>query len=362
MDTEKAITPIRRKVWIIDTTLRDGEQAPGVCFNPADKLAIARSLDQAGVDELEVGIPVMGAQVREDIQRISALHLRCKLSVWCRAHPDDLDAAAKCNVSGVHLSFPVSLIHLAALGKSRTWVLRRMAALVKKARQCFDQVSVGALDATRAERAFLLFFAARAHALGAHRMRIADTVGICRPSTIAELVSDIHESVPGLALEFHGHNDLGMATANAVTALEAGADAVSVTVNGLGERAGNTALEQIVMALDRHAALHSPLDATRLLSLSRLVSRAAGQPVWPGQPVVGDRAFTHESGIHCHAMFKERRTYEPFEPQDIGRLERRFVLGAHSGTTAIRRLLGQAGINITPIQARALKPLFYRQP
>jgi homocitrate synthase NifV len=350
----------RRKPWIIDTTLRDGEQAPGVAFDRASKLAMAHGLDQAGIHELEVGIPAMGSDVREDIRQISALDLQCELSVWCRALPVDLAAATRCNVAGVHFSLPVSPIQFSALGKDPSWALSQMGALVHQAQCYFDRVSVGALDATRADRAFLLQFAQMAESLGVHRLRIADTVGIGVPSTVAELVGDLKGAVNDLDLEFHGHNDLGMAAANALVALEVGADAVSVTVNGLGERAGNAALEQIIMALSGHADFHCPVDTTRLQALSQLVSRAAHRPVHPTQPVVGDHVFTHESGIHCHAMFKEHRAYEPFSPGRVGRTDRRFVLGAHSGTAAIRRLLDQVGIHVTQGQAQALRPLLYR--
>jgi homocitrate synthase NifV len=345
------------KVWVIDTTLRDGEQAPGVFFDRGTKMAIARSLARAGLDELEVGTPVMGSAVQEDIRRIAALGLGCRLSVWCRAHPDDLEAAARCNVGGVHFSLPVSTIHLEALGKSRSWVLSQAECLIRSARRHFDGITVGAQDATRADRDFLFQFAALAKELGVHRLRIADTVGIGRPSTVADLIQSIKMAVPDLDLEFHGHNDIGMATANALTALETGARAVSVTVNGLGERAGNTALEQIVMALHHHPALHSSVDTTALLPLCRLVAHGAGQHMPPTQPVVGERVFTHESGIHCHAMFKDARAYEPFAPQQVGHSERRFVLGTHSGSDAICRLLGRAGIRISAGQAQMLRPL-----
>ncbi len=353
--------PLVRSVWIVDSTLRDGEQAPGIAFDRSSKLAIARSLDGAGVDELEIGIPAMGAQVREDIRQIVQLNLKSRLSVWCRAHPDDLKAAAKCHVANIHFSLPVSPIQFSALGKDAAWVLSRLRRLVRSARWDFERVTVGALDATRAEKGFLKEYAAEAYAAGACRLRIADTVGVSCPSSVAELIAGMNSAVPGLAIEFHGHNDIGMATANAVTALEVGAQAVSVTVNGIGERAGNAALEQVVMAINNHDRLQCRMDTTRLHTISRLVAASACRPVPPNQPVVGDDVFTHESGIHCHAMFRENSAYEPFAPHKVGCPGRRYVLGTHSGTDAICHLLGQVGISISPGQARALRPLLYRQ-
>jgi homocitrate synthase NifV len=248
---------IRQKAWIIDTTLRDGEQAPGVAFSRRDKLAIARSLDQAGIDELEVGIPAMGREVQEDIRRIGVLGLGCELSVWCRAHEGDLADAARCGVGAVHLSVPVSAIHLTALKKDEAWAFGRIHDLVGLTRRLFNRVTVGAQDATRAQPEFLLRFAAAVKAAGAARLRLADTVGIGRPAGIARLIRKVSTVAPELEIEFHGHNDLGMATANALSALEAGAGSVSVTVNGLGERAGNTHLEQITMVLHHHRTLHN---------------------------------------------------------------------------------------------------------
>ncbi len=345
--------------WIIDTTLRDGEQAPGVSFHRQSKLAIARCLDEAGIDELEIGIPAMGPKVQEDIRQIRALGLRSQLSVWCRAHPDDMKAAARCRVGGIHFSLPVSPIQFAALNKNRDWAISRMHDLVRRALGDFDRVSVGALDATRADRDFLEAFAAEAHAVGVHRLRLADTVGLGYPSAVAELITGLKRAVPDLDIEFHGHNDLGMATANALTALEAGALAVSVTINGIGERAGNAALEQVAMAISSHDCIRSGVDTTRLHALSQLVARHSRRPLPPDQPVVGEDVFTHESGIHCHAMFSETRSYEPFPPDKVGRSGRRFVLGTHSGTTAIRRLLDQVGIAVSPSQAKALRPLLF---
>jgi len=355
--TTQGIPSPANDVWMIDTTLRDGEQAPGVSFDRSAKLDIAQALDHVGVQELEVGIPVMGSDVQEECRAIAASGLDCRLSVWCRAHEEDMAAATRCNISGVHFSFPLSSVHLAAVGKDRNWVLSQLHALVRSARGYFDQITVGAQDATRADHQFLLEFAERAQAAGVERLRLADTVGIARPETVTNLIRSIKAAVPGLSLEFHGHNDLGMATANALCALEAGAQAVSVTVNGLGERAGNTPLEQLAMALWQHPRITCGVDTKHLLNLCRMVADASGQTIPPAQPVVGKRVFSHESGIHCHAMFRDTRAYEPFPPQLAGHETRRFLLGTHSGATAIRHLLKKAGIRVSSRQAQALRPL-----
>jgi homocitrate synthase NifV len=233
--------------------------------------------------------------------------------------------------------------------------------LIPFARADFDRITVGAQDATRAEEDFLIAFAEHAWGCGVERIRIADTVGIARPESVTALVRSIRTAVPDLPLEFHGHNDLGMATANALCALEAGAEAVSVTVNGLGERAGNAPLEQMAMALYLHPYLNFEVDTTTLMPLCKMVAEASGQYVPPAQPVVGERVFSHESGIHCHAMLRDVRAYEPFSPDLAGHEKRRYVLGTHSGTAAIRHLLKEAGIRISAQQADALRPLLAKE-
>jgi homocitrate synthase NifV len=347
----------KRRLTLIDTTLRDGAQAPGVTFGAAEKQVIARDLDAMGIDELEVGTPAMGPAEEEAIRGIAALGLRCRLTAWCRARPDDLAAAERSGVGGVHISLPVSDIQLAAIGKDRVWVRQRLRNLIPAAQKRFGHVSVGAQDATRAHRTWLATFAREAHALGVQRLRLADTVGIGRPDTIAALVQLCKATAPDLPIEFHGHNDLGVATANALAAAEAGAEALSVTVNGLGERAGNAALEQIVMLLDTHPRLACAIEGRGLLALCQKVALAGGRPIPPDRPVVGDMAFTHESGIHCQAILKDPHTYEPFAPQSIGRAHRRFAMGSHSGSTGLRHLLELAGIHVSPPQISALRDL-----
>jgi len=235
-------------------------------------------------------------------------------------------------------------------------VLERLRTLVPEALKNFDYISVGAQDATRAEGQWLSDFVRAAADLGAHRLRLADTVGIGRPATIAPLVTLCRSAAPDLPLEFHGHNDLGLALANALAAVEAGATALSVTVNGLGERAGNAALEQAVMLLDQHSALGTSLDRRHLLAVCRQVALASGRPIAPDRPIVGDLCFTHESGIHCHALLRDPRAYEPFAPQTIGR-RHRLAMGGHSGGAGLRHMLQQAGIHASSPQIESLQSL-----
>lgn len=347
----------QRKIQIIDTTLRDGAQAPGVAFNREQKMAITRKLAAIGIHELEVGIPAMGRNEQEDILAIKDQGLNCRLMAWCRAKREDLEAARHCAVDGVHISLPVSDIHLSALGKDRSWVEDQIHTLIPVAQDQFQRVTIGAQDATRADMDWLINVLQMTEAAGVAQARIADTVGIAHPNGITKLFHRLTEAVPMLPLEFHGHNDLGMATANALCAAEAGAASLSVTVNGLGERAGNAALEQMVMALVQHPALSCGVDSYGLADLCRFVAQAAGRPIHASQPIVGEMTFTHESGIHCHAMFRDDRTYEPFDPNQVGHPTRRFVLGSHAGTTAIVHLLSQAGVQISRQQAYCLKSL-----
>jgi len=307
------------KIRIIDSTLRDGAQSPGVSFSLEERKTIARMLADAGVDELEVGIPAIGRSEQEEIRAIAGLNLGCRLTSWCRAKREDLEDAARCNTGSVQISFPASSIHQNVLKRDERWVLEEMERLVAIARNDFDAVSVGAQDATRAERQFLRRFIQRASASGAYRVRIADTVGIGTPFSIASLMSELSEYADGVSLEFHGHNDLGMATANTLAAMEYGSDCVSVTVNGLGERAGNAALEQVVISLALTDELKCRVLPHKLIPLCNFVAKAACRPIPADKPITGSSVFTHESGIHCHGMLKDRRSYEPFASEMIGR-------------------------------------------
>jgi homocitrate synthase NifV len=267
----------------------------------------------------------------------------------------DIALAARSGTEGVHISFPVSDILMSVFVKTEDWVMQKLEELVPFGNRYFDFVSVGAQDATRADMGFLLRFARQAAACGAHRLRIADTSGVARPSTVRALVKAVRKSVPGLPLEFHAHNDMGMATANAITAFEAGSEALSVTVNGLGERAGNVAIEQVAVALNRMAPGICDIQINQLTALCAYVAEAANRPIPADKPITGADVFRHESGIHCAGLIENPEAYQPFPPESVGREKAAFVLGRYSGSKMIRHLLAEKGLVVTREQSAILR-------
>jgi homocitrate synthase NifV len=349
-----------RQVWLNDTTLRDGEQTPGVAFTVAEKVAIAEALAEAGVPELEAGTPAMGAEEIEALQAISAGNLGVRVIAWCRMGKIDIDAARRAGVGAVNLSIPASDRLLSVkLGLDRDEALERVRRYVPMALDAGFEVAVGAEDASRADPDHLMRLAETAAAAGAFRLRLADTIGLLDPFRTHELVVRIVRAAD-IAIEFHGHDDYGMATANTLAAIRAGATHASVTVVGLGERAGNACLAEVAAALESLLGVATGLDLKRLPALADLVASASGRAVPEGKAIVGRDVFTHESGIHVAGLLADPETYRGADPTLFGR-RRRIVIGKHSGAKALAYALAKRGVELAPPVAARLVALVRRR-
>jgi len=352
---------VAEPVGVNDSTLRDGEQAPGVAFTIAEKVAIARALDAAGVDEIEAGTPAMGGDETEALAEINRVVRHAEVIAWCRMSEADVDAAWRTGVSRVNLSVPTSERQIRAKYQAPAEeVLKRIARVVPYARQRGLLVAVGGEDASRAEPSFLRRVVERAQSAGAHRFRFADTLGILDPFATLDVFRALR-AMTDLELEFHGHDDIGLATANTLAAVRGGATHVSVCVTGLGERAGNAALEQVAVALARTSGRSTKVRFDRLAALADLVAAAACRRIAESRPIVGSCVFSHESGLHISSLLRDPATYEALDPALFGRC-RRFVLGKHSGLTAVRHALDTLGLAADDAQARQVLRLVRAHP
>ena len=344
----------RRTVTLVDATLRDGAQSPLVVFSPEQRLQIAGLLIDAGISDFDAGIPAMGADEGTLLGSLTKQFPESRIIAWCRALPGDLEAAEKAECRAVHIAFPLSEKHLAAVGRNHAWLFASLQGLVEAAKRQFTFVSVGSIDATRAEYTLLARFCKIADGAGADRIRIADTLGILTPNKTNQLFDDLRTVITLDKIEFHAHNDLGMATANAITAIDTGVGSVSVTVNGLGERAGNAALEEVAVALHLAGSTDCQIKLSALQKVCEAVAIASRRPIPASKPISGSAIFLHESGIHWNGLLRDPSTFEPYPPALTGRKPSAPVAGSHSGGATITALLSRCGLEISPAEAHLL--------
>jgi 2-isopropylmalate synthase len=343
---------------IFDTTLRDGEQSPGATMNKQEKLQLARQLEKLGVDIIEAGFPASSEGDWDAVNRIAREIKNSRIVGLARTVAEDIERAwrsvERAELPGIHTFIATSDIHLQhKLRMSREEVLQRTAQAVRLARSLSDWVEFSCEDATRSDPAFMCQVIETAISEGARTINIPDTVGYSYPEEIAELVRTVRSNVKGIenaTISVHCHNDLGLAVANSLAAIKAGARQVECTVNGIGERAGNAALEEIAMILKTRKEVfnaHTGIVTEHIFHTSRLVSAITGIPVQPNKAIVGANAFAHESGIHQDGVIKERTTYEIIDPESVGISQSTLVLGKHSGRHAFRERIKALGYDLT---------------
>jgi 2-isopropylmalate synthase len=344
-------TRLPERVKILDTTLRDGEQTPNVALSTEDKLKIAQALDELGVDIIEAGFAVNSEGEAEAIKVIANAGLKSEICSLCRASIADVDAALACDVDSVHIFLATSKTHLEKKLKiTQDQAIEKAVESIQHAKDHGLIVEFSDEDATRTELEFLHRMHKAIQDVGVDRIDIPDTVGVMVPPAMTQFVSEIkkHVKVP---LAVHCHDDFGLSVANSLAGVLGGAEEVHVTVNGLGERAGNAALEEVVMSLLAFYNIKTNINSRKMAFVSRLVSQLTGIAVPPNKAIVGENAFSHESGIHVHGVLSDGSTYEPMRPEIVGK-ERSFVVGKHSGVHAVQNKLREYGIELNPDQMK----------
>ncbi|ACL69840.1 2-isopropylmalate synthase [Halothermothrix orenii] len=345
------------EVKIFDTTLRDGEQSPGVSLIPEEKLAIAKQLARMKVDVIEAGFPISSPGDFEAVQIISENIRDVEVAALARSRKKDIDRAWEALRNGgdprIHVFIATSPIHMKyKLKLSEEQVIEKAVEAVKYASKYTSNIEFSAEDASRSQPVFLYRLFERVINAGAKVINIPDTVGYAIPEEFGKLIRDIKENVSNIDkvdISVHCHNDLGLAVANSLAAVENGANQIEVAVNGIGERAGNTALEEIIMALYTRKDFYNigiNQDTTQIARLSKLVSNLTGMTIQPNKAIVGANAFAHESGIHQDGVIKERTTYEIMDARTIGLKDNKLVLGKHSGRHAFREFIQKLGYDI----------------
>ena len=345
------------KIRIFDTTLRDGEQTPGVSLSPEQKLNIAKKLDALGIDAIETGFPVISDGERSAVKMITSESFNSELCGLARTNKKDIDAAVDCGLNYIHTFIATSDIHLEyKLKMTREQALEKAIDAVEYGKSRGLQVEFSAEDATRTDRVFLKEIFSEVAKAGADRIDIPDTVGYSTPQYIAEITKDAIDATK-LPVSVHCHNDFGLAVANAISGIQAGAECAHVTINGIGERAGNASLEELVMALNSlqfEQTWETNINKELLYETSRYVSKIVGITVQPNKAIVGENAFGHESGIHTHGVLSNPLTYEPISPEIVGRT-RWLQVGKHAGIHGMNAMLKEYGV--TPNEEQKQKIL-----
>ena len=346
-----------KRIRIFDTTLRDGEQSPGCSMNLTEKIEMARQMEKLGVDVIEAGFAIASPMDHKSVQTIAAAVSNCTVASLARCTKGDIDAAwdavKEAKHPRIHVFLATSDIHMEyKLKMTREQVLERISSMVAYAKSFCDDIEFSAEDASRSDRAFLAQCYTNAVAAGATTLNVPDTVGYSTPQEMAELITYLKEHVEGIEntdISVHCHDDLGMAVANTLACIKAGATQVECTVNGIGERAGNASLEEIVMALHTRRDFYEAetgINTRQIYNSSKLLSNITGVPIPPSKAIVGANAFAHESGIHQHGVISNAQTYEIMKSTDVGIPQNTMVLGKHSGKHALREKLASMGYEL----------------
>ena len=338
---------------INDTTLRDGEQTAGVVFSYNEKILIAKMLDEIGVNEIEAGIPIMGGEEKNAIKTINYLGLNAKIISWNRANIEDIKESLDTGVQYMHISIPISDIHIKyKLNKDFGYIKNALIDICRVLRKEQVVFSIGGEDSSRADKNILYEIISIAEGEGAYKYRYSDTIGILNPLDIYKNIKLIKSKFKQITVEIHAHNDLGMATGNSVAAVKAGADYVSGSITGIGERTGNCALEEVIAYFKFIEKKNTDFDFKKVKELAKIIAKITRRPIPVNKPILGRNIFYHEAGIHTDGVIKNPINYEPYPPEEVG-LKRKLLVGKHSGTSVIKYKLKKLGIIMNEAEARA---------
>lgn len=344
-----------RRVYMWDETLRDGEQTPGVFFTLNEKIQIAKLLDEIGIFMIDLGFPSVSEEEKKIIKIIARENLNAKTGVTVRANIEDIDDALYCDVNRVFIFISTSPLHMKTkLKLDKEEVMKKAVDSVEYAKNHGLTIDFISEDTTRSDLNFVTEMFNKVTDCGAEVLMITDTVGVAEPGGIENIVHMIKNNIKNKTkLGIHCHNDFGLATINTLTAIKTGIIYPTTTVNGIGERAGNAAFEEVVMGLEGIYGIETGIKTEKLSELSNLVKKCSGVYISPHKPIVGVNAFRHESGIHVDGLLKDPLTYEPIQPEMVGR-KREFVLGKHSGTNLVRNILKKEGISASEEQIKII--------